>query len=154
MRANLLRKTILALTGLLILLACPAGTSSQQEAQNETFHFVPWALWIDSGQSCLAAYQVEVSYDPTRVFIVGIEAGPKEAFSEAPYYDPRGLTAGRIIIAAFSKKDNLAPPGRTKVCRLHLMVKGEAGVELVVRVMVAAAPGGEKLSVKAEVEPE
>jgi hypothetical protein len=106
----------------------------------DTF-FYPVDIYIDTGEMPLAAWQFEVLYDGSDINIVGIEGG-EEPFAEAPYYDPAGLTEGRIVIAAFTT-GNAPPRGRTRVARLHLMEEGDGEGGVRVRLIVTAGPGGE-----------
>lgn len=101
-------------------------------------------LWVDAGREKLAAYQVELRYDRKRMNIVGLEGGTSRAFHGAPYYDPKGMTGGRIIIAAFSPDDRLAPSGNTRVARLHLRVKGLGLPPHTLKLITAARPGGKR----------
>jgi hypothetical protein len=138
-----------------------AGAASAEEADDDTRavaegrreagarpRFLPLDVWADSGEAPLAAYQVEVTYDGTGVKIVGIEGGETAAFNPAPYYDGRGMSGGRIVIAAFvaegvDEKD--APKGRTRVARLHLRVEGGGAPDCSVRLVTAARPGGGRI---------
>jgi hypothetical protein len=110
--------------------------------------FRPVDVYVDSGETKLAAYQVEIRYDRERVKIVGLEGGETKAFNAAPFYDRAGLDAGRIVIAAFIPEDvDLidAPKGRTRVARLHLQVEGPRGDEAVwgMTISLAVAADGE-----------
>ena len=102
-------------------------------------------LWVDAGDSPLAAYQIECNYNPKQVKIVGIEGGEAKAYNPAPYYDRAGKTGGRIIIAAFTIEDEEAPKGRTRVARLHLRVEGEGDADVSLSLVTAARPGGDRI---------
>ena len=119
-------------------------------AGEERARFRPLDIIIDSGEEALAAYQIEVTYDGSRVKIVGIEGGEAEGFHAAPYYDRKGMTAGRIVIAAFVENDDDAPEGRTRVARLHLRVEGDAEPEISIRLVTAARPGGGRIEPEVE----
>lgn len=123
-----------------------AGTAAGEERPR----FLPLDVVIDAGEERLAAYQIEVSYDSSRAKIVGIEGGEAEGFKPAPYYDRRGMTAGRIVIAAFVSDDRDAPAGRTRVARLHLRVEGDAAPDISIEVITAARPGGGRIEAEAE----
>ena len=116
----------------------------------ERVRFLPLDVFVDSGEERLAAYQIEVTYDASRVKIVGIEGGEAEGFREAPYYDRKGMTAGRIVIAAFVPDDDAAPSGRTRVARLHLRVEGDGELDCTVRLVTAARPGGGQIEPEVE----
>lgn len=98
-------------------------------------------VYVDSPKP-LAAWQMEVRTSAT---IVGVEGGEPKCYAEPPFYDPKALRGGRIVLAAFTTE--AAPPsGRIRVARLHL----RGAPELSAREIVAAAPGGAKVEVKVE----
>jgi hypothetical protein len=97
---------------------------------------------VDGGDRPLAVYQFELTYDRAACSLVGVEGGERP-FAEPPFYDPRGLTAGRVILAAFTL-DKSPPRGRVRVARVHLEERGEPGLE--VRMVVAGTVGGEKIA--------
>jgi len=112
---------------------------------------------LDTGKAHLGVYQIELTYDRARVTIVGLEGGDTVAFKKAPYYDRRGLTAGRIKVAAFiprSVKSKDAPAGRTRVARLHLHIGADDAEAVIasmkVRLVVAADPDARLLEARAE----
>ena len=98
-------------------------------------------IWIDSGDRPLAAYQLELTYDRAAASLVGVEGGDGP-FSAPPYYDPRGLTAGRVVLAAFTTQEG-PPKGRVRVARVHLEERAEA--RLAVRLTVAGTVGGDRI---------
>ena len=105
-------------------------------------------VYVDSGSTPLAAYQVEIV--ARGATIAGVEGGQRGAFVEPPHYDPAALQAGRIILAAFDTGTDL-PSGRTRVATLHLREDGPADYEI--RLIAAAGAGGERLDATASVEP-
>lgn len=115
-----------------VLLALP------QEAR-----FTAVDVWIDTPRP-LAAWQVEIR---TSAPVVGVEGGEPTAYAEPPFYDPRALQGGRIVLAAFTT-DPAPPAGRIRVARLHLRETGPA--ELSSKLVAAAAPGGARLDAKLE----
>lgn len=119
--------------------------AAQGDAPAGQVRFETLDIWLDSNGHPLTAYQVEMRYDKTRVKIVGVEGGDCRAFNPAPYYDPMGLSEGRIIIGAFTTTHEDAPIGRMRVARLHLRVAGSGEHYGPVRLMAAASPGGERL---------
>ena len=98
-------------------------------------------VYIDSPKP-LAAWQVEIR---TAATIVGVEGGEPKAYAEPPFYDPKALQGGRIVLAAFTT-DAAPPSGRIRVARLHL----QGPAQLTSHELVAAAPGGARLDVKVE----
>ena len=137
------------------LLLAPAFAVAEEKPEETGIRFRPVDIVLDSGDAKLAAYQVEVSYDKSRVKIVGIEgasADETEGFNRAPYYDGRGMSAGRIVIAAFVTDDALAPAGRALVARLHLRIEGDAEPDMSIRLITAARPGGERIEAEVELK--
>ena len=118
----------------LLLLPVLSGVEGLQD-------FTAVDVYVESPRP-LAAWQLEIRTDAA---IVGVEGGEK-AYAEPPFYDPKALQGGRIVLAAFTT--GAAPRGRVRVARLHLLEKGVAG--LAASDVVAAAPGGARLDVKIE----
>jgi len=100
-------------------------------------------LVVESGDRPLGAYQVEL----TGGAVVGLEGGESKAWAEAPYYDPAALEGGRLIVAAFTL-DASAPAGKIRVARIHVMGNKDAKYE--VKLMAAAAAGGDRTHPKVE----
>ena len=100
-------------------------------------------VYIESPKP-LAAWQVEIRTDAT---IVGVEGGEPKSYAEPPFYDPKALQGGRIVLAAFTT-DAAPPSGRVRVARLHLRERGPTS--LTAHEIVAAAPGGARLDAKIE----
>ncbi|MBI5725458.1 MAG: hypothetical protein HZA50_15990 [Planctomycetes bacterium] len=143
---------ILALTGL-------AGSMPTEPADNQTTDNLPAQrvifravdVWVDSAETPLAAYQVEVNYDQKAVKIVGVEGGVPVCYRSAPYYDEAGKAGGRIILAAFVSDDNTAPAGKVRVARLHLQIAGETLPDCQIKLVTAAKPGGERFKPVAQI---
>ena len=116
-----------------------AGVVSHADQAAETLRFRPVDVWVETGDKPLSAYQLEIRYDNAAAYLVGVEGGDG-VFSEAPYYDPRGLTGGRIILAGFTTHG--APPsGRVRVARLHLAIRtGTDWIPLESRLEIVAGP--------------
>ncbi len=136
--------TVVAL-GLVVL----AALALAQEA-GPAVRFEAVDVYVDSGETPLAAYQFELS-TPPGVAIAGVEGGEHAAFADPPYYDPAALMQGRIIIAAFNTGDDL-PTGRTRVARLHMQVTGEAAPDYALELQAAASPTGERLPADASID--
>jgi len=102
-------------------------------------------VFVDSFEKPLAAYQFEILVKEGDAKIVGVEGGDHPAFREPPYHDPASLKSGRIIIAAFHTGKDL-PHGRTRVARVHLIVKGNLNPEITVKPLAFATGAGEKFS--------
>jgi len=106
--------------------------------------FAPLHIYLDSGNSSLAAYQFELKATARQIKIVGVEGGEHEAFKEAPYYDPAALAKDRIIIAAFNTGSDL-PKGRTRIATIHLQIAGAAEPEYELKLAVAADADGKEI---------
>ena len=119
---------------LTLVLSLIALTPAQQ------VQFIAVDVYADSGGKGLAAWQIELDCDPAKAKIVGVEGGEKP-----PYYDPAALQGGRIILASFTTEPR-PPAGRVLVARVHLQETGKT--EYAVKVMAAAAPGGERIEPK------
>ncbi len=135
-------KTILIAISVIFLSIGMAGAVERDDITSVRFQTAD--VFIDSGGRHLAAWQVEVRYDRKRTAIVGLEGGTG-AFKEPPYYDPKGMETGRIIIAAFTTDDTLAPKGKNRVARLHLRIIGETRPQLTISLITAAEPGGNRI---------
>ena len=137
---------------ILALALCPPLLAGETNLAPSGVHFLGMDLWVDSGDEALAAYQVEITYEPGSVRIVGLEGGQGSAYQNAPYYDQNGFESGRIIVAAFTTGTDV-PRGRTRVARIHVAVEGNVPPELTCRLMAAAKPGGLRISPKVELVP-
>ena len=115
------------------------------DAGQSAVRFAAVDVYIDSGESPLAAYQFELTATSGEFEIVGVEGGEHAAFKEAPYYDPAALHGeGRIIIAAFNTGDDL-PTGKTRVARVHVRIAGETSPEYAVELIVSASTEGDMI---------
>lgn len=112
--------------------------------------FVPVRIFIDSGERPLAAYQFELSYDRRAVSLAGVEGG-EGVWREAPYYDPRGLESGRIVIAAFTT-DRQPPAGRIRVATIHLAIESNVFVEEGLDATLTVAVDPDETPVEAAIE--
>jgi hypothetical protein len=102
--------------------------------------YEPWAIELDVKETPIAAYQVELLVRSGDATIVGVEGGTTDGFRDPPYYDPKALAGGRIVLAAFNTKVALSP-GRHRVATVHMREAGAAPVyEL--RLTAAAGPDG------------
>ena len=106
-------------------------------------NFTAVDVYVDSPKP-LAAWQVEIRTDAT---IVGVEGGEPKAYAEPPFYDPKALRGGRIVLAAFTLEAT-PPSGRIRVARLHLQERQPS--QLTAHEIVAAAPGGARLDAKVD----
>ncbi len=96
-----------------VVFSTPVGSQNQPIVE-----FFSVAVYIESGPSELAAFQVDVESVNGATFLVGVEGG-QGAFSEPAHYDPEALQhSGRVVLAALSLDDRL-PRGRCRVSTLH-----------------------------------
>ena len=109
--------------------------------------FVAYDVYIDPGDAALAAWQFEIVPGPGAK-VVGIENGDGAFSAEAPFYDPRALQGGRIVVAAFTTEE--VKPGRIRVATLHMQESAVGEVDYASKVMAAAEPGADKIDAKIE----
>ena len=130
--------TPIILAGICFIVPVLAQQSEQDYSTAQSgVRFAPLHIYLDSGNSSLAAYQFELKASAGQIKIVGVEGGRHEAFKEAPYYDPAALAKDRIIIAAFSTGSDL-PKGRTRIATIHLQIIGETEPQYELKLIVAA----------------
>jgi hypothetical protein len=107
----------------LALLCCglAAGLLAQQPAIEEgRSRFGAVDVYVDSGSTPLAAYQLEFAATNGVAKIVGIEGGEPAAFRQPPFYDPKAIQNERVIIASFSTAAAAGlPTGKTRVATIH-----------------------------------
>lgn len=149
MRTALAMMVLVVMAAMLLGSAPPVPTPSEPDVQRGSA-FVTVDVFVDSGGSPLAAWQVEFIATSAggKVMLVGIEGGEHAAYARPAHYDPAALApdggggvGGRVILAAFNTgAAPTLPTGRTRVARLHVFVEGgEAGaVRYEVKVRVAA----------------
>lgn len=125
----------------------PAGAQEQEPVR---FTYVD--LYLDSGETDVAAWQLEFAAELGSAVLVGVEGGDHPAFAKPPVYDPKALNGkhgGRIIIAAYSLEEIL-PAGRTRVARLHLQVTGPTP-QFVTKLQAASDREGERIGCTVDV---
>ena len=126
------------------------GLHAQQPAFEEgRARFCAVDIYLDSGSTPLAAYQLEFSSTNGMAKIVGIEGGEPTPFRNAPFYDPKALQHERVIIAAFTTLPaTQLPSGKFRVATIHLQIP--AGVEpaFTIKLQTAADSHGNKISVQ------
>ena len=141
-----MRRLILLISLLAALISVGAvqkrSSVAKPQAAGAAARFVALDLYIDAGPTPLGAYQL--SFDSKDATLVGVEGGESAAFADPPFYDPKALAGGRVILAAFHVGPDL-PAGRTRVARLHLRVLGTGNPTYTTKLTVAADAAGEKL---------
>jgi hypothetical protein len=150
---------LVLILGLALLGLAP---TPQQPAQHDPMatpaqlRFQALDLFIDSGDTPLAAYQVEIRAAAAHARLVGVEGGEPASgpFVDPPYYDPAALhedqLAERIILAAFSTAHEL-PTGRTRVARIHVQVSGDA--QYASDLLAAGNADGQRINATLHLEP-
>ena len=113
-------------------------------------HFAAVDVFVDSGPEALAAYQLEVMSRTPGVVIVGIEGGEHTAFSDPPYFDRKAMQLNRVVIAAFNTGE-LLPAGRSRVARIHLMLRGPGVTQYETKLSVSATRDGKRIPASATV---
>lgn len=146
-----MKSALLAIILILLTLSWAFADEVGPGTGEKDIRFQAMDIFIDSKTEALAAFQVDVRYEKDRVKIVSLEGGETESYQEPPYFDPKGMEHGRIILAGFTLDD--PPKGETRVARLHLRIQGEMMPDLTIWVMTAARPGGERIAAKARLIP-
>ena len=134
----------------LVLLAALVGSLLAQGAvTNQSVRFQAVAIFLDSKESPLAAYQLEFSVRSGDAKVVGVEGGEHPAFKDAPFYDPKAIQHERVIIAAFNTDSgDKLPKGKTRVATIHLQITGERKPDYFVKLETAATLEGRKIVVE------
>ena len=133
----------------LALLCCglAAGLLAQQPATEEgRSRFGAVDIYVDSGSTPLAAYQIELAVTNVPARIVGIEGGEHAAFAPPPYFDSAAMQHERVILAAFSTRPAPElPSGQTRIATIHLQVLSDRDPQCSLQVQTAAGPDGTKI---------
>ncbi|MEM7235373.1 MAG: hypothetical protein AAF517_24590 [Planctomycetota bacterium] len=121
-----------------------APVASAQEEGDESIRFEYWELSVDSAETALAAWQIEVVDPEGRTEFLAFEGGSHSAFSKPPKYVAKELVRGKLILAAFSTAKDL-PRKKTVVAGLHVQVRGDGDPMYRVRIVAAAGADGNEL---------
>ena len=131
-----------------------AGLLAQQPAIEEgRSRFGAVDIYVDSGSTPLAAYQLEFAATNGVAKIVGIEGGEPAAFRQPPFYDPKAIQHERVIIASFSTA--LAtdlPTGKTRVATIHYQTMDVPPPRFELKLQTAADAQGNRISAQASFE--
>ncbi|MBN1491531.1 MAG: hypothetical protein JXA69_16585 [Phycisphaerae bacterium] len=107
-------------------------------------------VFVDTGETPLAAYQCEIKAIQGDVKIVGIEGNAAvAAFAEPPYYDPKAMLEERLILAAFSTQADL-PKGKVRVATIHVRIAGDVEPEYAIQLTAAASADGKPINAEAD----
>lgn len=118
--------------------AAPAEEANSPSVAEQSVRFGAVDVFVDPQGQPLAAYQIEIDAEPLGVELVGIQGGDAAAFRDPPYYDPRALMGGRIVIAAFNLGKDL-PSQKTRVATLMVRIPADARPKYLARLQVAAS---------------
>ena len=138
-----------ALSILLVLLfGLAAELPAQQPADEEgRSRFCAVDIFVDSGSTPLAAYQLRFAVTNGSAKIVGIEGGEHLAFRQPPFYDPKAIQNEIAIVASFSTSPAAKlPTGKTRVATIHLRVNGTRPPQFELKLQTAADTQGKKIS--------
>jgi hypothetical protein len=145
-------RTFLAVSCLASLLVIIFGLAVELRAQEPAVEegrsrFCAVDIFVDSGSTPLAAYQLRFAVTNGTAKIVGIEGGEHPAFRQPPYYDPKAIQNEVAIIASF----NIAPPaelptGKHRVATIHLRTTGTTPPRFEVKLQTAADAQGNKIA--------
>ena len=149
-----MRRTAAAGLALIMLLgAYVAAQIGPAETRNPEPSFVAVDLYVDSGNTGLAAYQIHFRSETGGIRITGIEGGEHERFAEPPFYDSRAIQNDRVIVGAFTTAAAEAlPTGRTRVARVHLMVEAGAAPRFAAELQAVAGFDGRAIDANAQLE--
>lgn len=129
---------------LLLLALVVAGFAHQQNEPGQeapALRFVSVDVLVDPAGQTLAAWQVRVEDRTGAAKLVGVEGGEDPSFAAPPHHDPRALSTGAVVLAAFDESDT-GPTGETRVARLSFAVEGNATPDFAVTAEVVASPTG------------
>jgi hypothetical protein len=138
----------------MLWLGLAAGLLAQEPAGEEgRVRFSAIEIYVDSGSTPLAAYQLEFAATNGNVTISGIEGGDAGVFHEPPLYDPAAMQHERVIIASFSTAPvGELPTGKTRVATIHVRITGAEAPRFDLKLVTAANSAGKKISVESSFE--
>ncbi len=131
-----------------LLFGLAAQLLAQQPAAREgRSGFCAVDIFVDSGSTPLAAYQLRFAGTNAVARIVGIEGGEHPAFRQAPFYDPKAIQNELAVIASFSTAPAAElPKGKTRVATIHLQTTGTRPPGFELKLQTAADPQGNKIA--------
>ena len=131
-----------------------AGLLAQQPAIEEgRSRFRAVDIYVDSGSTPLAAYQIQFAATNGVAKIVGIEGGEHPSFRQPPFYAPKAIQHERVIIASFSTASTTdLPTGKTRVATIHYQTTDTHPPQFALKLQTAGDAQGNKLSAQASFE--
>ncbi len=138
----------------ILSLGLAAGLLAQEPAPEEgRSRFCAVDIYVDSGSTPLAAYQLELAATNGAARIVGIEGGELAAFRQPPYYDPKAIQHERVILASFSTAAaSELPTGKTRVATIHYQTTDTQPPRFELKGQTAGDAQGNRISVRASLE--
>ena len=126
-----------------LMVAAGAWAATAEQPANTTVRFAAVDVLIDTGETPLAAYQLDLRATSGNVRIVGIEGGAHPAFADPPYYDPAAIQGDRVIIGAFNTApgDSL-PTGTTRIATIHVQITGDKEAHYNAELTIVATADG------------
>jgi hypothetical protein len=130
-----------------LLFGLAAELPAQQPADEEgRSRFCAVDIFVDSGSTPLAAYQVRFAVTNGLAKIVGIEGGEHPAFHQPPFYDPKAIQNEVAIVASFSTAPAAQlPSGKTRVATIHIRTSGARPPGFELKLQTAADAQGNKI---------
>ena len=150
-RSQAVRLARIGGTALSILLVLVFGLAAELPAQQSAdeegrARFCAVDIFIDSGSTPLAAYQVRFAITNGAAKIVGIEGGEHPAFRQPPFYDPKAIQNEVAIIASFNTSPAAQlPSGKTRVATIHFRTTGSRSPQFELKLQTAANAQGTKI---------
>ena len=142
------------IVSLALLFGLAAGLLAQQPADEEgRTRFCAVDIFVDSGSTPLAAYQLVFAATNGIAKIVGIEGGEHPAFHQPPFYDPKAMQHDRVIIASFSTEPpTTLPVGKTRVATIHFQTTEDSLPQFEIQLQTAGDSQGNKIPATASFE--
>ena len=142
-----LRAVVLLMLFFVLAARLPAQQPATEEGRSR---FCAMDIFVDSGSTPLAAYQLEFAATNGVAKIVGIEGGEHSAFRQPPFYDPKAMQHERVIIASFSAAPAASlPTGKTRVATIHFQTAGTQLPQFELKLQTAGDSQGNKISAQA-----
>jgi hypothetical protein len=137
-----------------LLFGLAAQLPAQQPAVEEgRTRFCAVDIFVDSGSTPLAAYQLRFAITNGLAKIVGIEGGDHPAFRQPPYHDPKAIQNELVIIASFSTAPAAElPTGKTRIATIHLRTTGTRPPQFELKLQASADAQGRKIPASASFE--
>ena len=151
-----LRGSALLISRVTVFIILVFGLAAELRAQQpgvEEPRFCAVDIFVDSGSTPLAAYQLWFAVTNGAAKIVGIEGGQHPAFRQPPFYDPKAIQNEVAIIASFNTAPvGELPVGKTRVATIHLRTTAIKQPQFELKLQTAADSRGNKFACVASFE--